>query len=78
MNSPLQWFPLQPAKNWIKSLLIKYSFMLLMLHYFLLVLNFMVLLDPDMLEVGNGGMTVEEYRSHFSIWAIAKVGRETA
>ncbi|EOY21459.1 Alpha-galactosidase isoform 5 [Theobroma cacao] len=28
--------------------------------------------DPDMLEVGNGGMTVEEYRSHFSIWAIAK------
>ncbi|WOH03375.1 hypothetical protein DCAR_0622772 [Daucus carota subsp. sativus] len=28
--------------------------------------------DPDMLEVGNGGMSVEEYRSHFSIWAIAK------
>ncbi|XP_007036954.2 PREDICTED: alpha-galactosidase [Theobroma cacao] len=28
--------------------------------------------DPDMLEVGNGGMTVDEYRSHFSIWAIAK------
>lgn len=28
--------------------------------------------DPDMLEVGNGGMTVEEYRCHFSIWAIAK------
>ncbi|KAJ6296492.1 hypothetical protein OIU78_024359 [Salix suchowensis] len=28
--------------------------------------------DPDMLEVGNGGMTTEEYRSHFSIWAIAK------
>lgn len=26
--------------------------------------------DPDMLEVGNGGMTVEEYRSHFSLWAI--------
>ncbi len=25
--------------------------------------------DPDMLEVGNGGMTVEEYRSHFSLWA---------
>ncbi|KAG2664297.1 hypothetical protein I3760_16G075600 [Carya illinoinensis] len=29
--------------------------------------------DPDMLEVGNGGMTTEEYRAHFSIWAIAKV-----
>jgi len=26
--------------------------------------------DPDMLEVGNGGMTAEEYRSHFSLWAI--------
>jgi alpha-galactosidase len=26
--------------------------------------------DPDMLEVGNGGMTKEEYRSHFSMWAI--------
>ncbi|XP_042440111.1 alpha-galactosidase-like [Zingiber officinale] len=28
--------------------------------------------DPDMLEVGNGGMTTEEYRSHFSIWALVK------
>ncbi|KAL2478884.1 Alpha-galactosidase 2 [Forsythia ovata] len=28
--------------------------------------------DPDMLEVGNGGMTKEEYRSHFSIWALMK------
>ncbi|KAM7482843.1 hypothetical protein LguiB_007426 [Lonicera macranthoides] len=28
--------------------------------------------DPDMLEVGNGGMTTPEYRSHFSIWALAK------
>ncbi|WOK98900.1 alpha-galactosidase [Canna indica] len=28
--------------------------------------------DPDMLEVGNGGMTKEEYRSHLSIWALAK------
>ncbi|KAH9290100.1 hypothetical protein KI387_034217, partial [Taxus chinensis] len=28
--------------------------------------------DPDMLEVGNGGMTLEEYRSHFSIWALIK------
>ncbi len=26
--------------------------------------------DPDMLEVGNGGMTMTEYRSHFSLWAI--------
>jgi alpha-galactosidase len=26
--------------------------------------------DPDMLEVGNGGMTTEEYRSHFSLWAL--------
>jgi len=26
--------------------------------------------DPDMLEVGNGGMTADEYRVHFSLWAI--------
>ncbi|GAA2062330.1 hypothetical protein GCM10009801_05350 [Streptomyces albiaxialis] len=26
--------------------------------------------DPDMLEVGNGGMTDTEYRTHFSMWAI--------
>jgi alpha-galactosidase len=26
--------------------------------------------DPDMLEVGNGGMTGTEYRSHFSLWAM--------
>ncbi len=26
--------------------------------------------DPDMLEVGNTGMTDDEYRSHFSLWAI--------
>src|SRR5207249_6399831 len=25
--------------------------------------------DPDMLEVGNGGMSTTEYRSHFSLWA---------
>ncbi|QDH25922.1 glycoside hydrolase family 27 protein [Neokomagataea tanensis] len=25
--------------------------------------------DPDMLEVGNGGMTEAEERSHFSLWA---------
>jgi alpha-galactosidase len=28
--------------------------------------------DPDMLEVGNGGMTDTEYRLHFSLWALAK------
>jgi len=28
--------------------------------------------DPDMLEVGNGGMTNTEYVSHFSLWAISK------
>jgi alpha-galactosidase len=44
--------------------------------------------DPDMLEVGNGGMTDTEYRSHFSLWAIMaaplligadlrKVGKDT-
>ncbi len=26
--------------------------------------------DPDMLEVGNGGMTDSEYLAHFSLWAI--------
>ncbi|MCE4554300.1 glycoside hydrolase family 27 protein [Roseateles cellulosilyticus] len=26
--------------------------------------------DPDMLEIGNGGMTVTEYESHFSLWAM--------
>jgi alpha-galactosidase len=25
--------------------------------------------DPDMLEIGNGGMTTTEYRTHFSLWA---------
>ncbi|MDX3101897.1 NPCBM/NEW2 domain-containing protein [Nonomuraea angiospora] len=25
--------------------------------------------DPDMLEVGNGGMSDTEYRSHFGLWA---------
>lgn len=27
-----------------------------------------------MLEVGNGGMTNDEYVVHISLWAIAKVG----
>jgi alpha-galactosidase len=26
--------------------------------------------DPDMLEVGNGGLTDVEYRAHFSLWAM--------
>ncbi|KAL1803541.1 hypothetical protein DCAR_0935230 [Daucus carota subsp. sativus] len=28
--------------------------------------------DPDMLEIGNGGMTYDENVVHFSIWAISK------
>uniref|UniRef100_A0A7S4IS01 Alpha-galactosidase n=1 Tax=Vannella robusta TaxID=1487602 RepID=A0A7S4IS01_9EUKA len=28
--------------------------------------------DPDMLEVGNGGMTTTEYISHFSLWSLMK------
>ncbi|KDP40460.1 hypothetical protein JCGZ_24459 [Jatropha curcas] len=28
--------------------------------------------DPDMLEVGNGGMKYNEYVVHFSIWAVSK------
>ena len=26
--------------------------------------------DPDMLEVGNGGMTDDEYRTHMSLWCL--------
>ncbi len=26
--------------------------------------------DPDMLEVGNGGMTTTEYRAHFTMWCM--------
>jgi alpha-galactosidase len=26
--------------------------------------------DPDMLEVGNGGMSISEYQAHFSLWCI--------
>ena len=26
--------------------------------------------DPDMLEVGNGGLTTEEYKTHFSLWCM--------
>ena len=28
--------------------------------------------DPDMLEVGNGGMTTVESQAHFALWAILK------
>jgi alpha-galactosidase len=28
--------------------------------------------DPDMLEVGNGGMTVNEYQAQFAIWSVVK------
>lgn len=28
--------------------------------------------DPDMLEVGNGDLTVEETRTHFALWALMK------
>jgi alpha-galactosidase len=26
--------------------------------------------DPDMLEIGNGGMSSEEYRTHMSLWSL--------
>lgn len=26
--------------------------------------------DPDMLEVGDGGMSADEYKTHFSLWAM--------
>ncbi len=26
--------------------------------------------DPDMLEIGNGGMTTDEYKTHFSLWCM--------
>ena len=28
--------------------------------------------DPDMLEVGNGHMTTDEYRTHFSLWCLLR------
>jgi hypothetical protein len=27
--------------------------------------------DPDMLEIGNGGMSIDEYKTHLSLWAMA-------
>ena len=26
--------------------------------------------DPDMLEIGNGGMSADEYRVHMSLWSM--------
>jgi len=28
--------------------------------------------DPDMLEVGNEGLSLDEQKSHFAMWAFAK------
>jgi alpha-galactosidase len=28
--------------------------------------------DPDMLQVGNGRLTIDEQKSHFSLWAALK------
>lgn len=28
--------------------------------------------DPDMLEIGNGGLTLEEEKTHFALWAVSK------
>jgi alpha-galactosidase len=28
--------------------------------------------DPDMLEVGNGGLSLEEEKTHFALWAVMK------
>jgi alpha-galactosidase len=28
--------------------------------------------DPDMLEIGNGGMTDDEYRTHMGVWAMLR------
>ena len=29
--------------------------------------------DPDMLEIGNEGLTTTECETHFSLWALMKV-----
>ncbi|KAJ5837124.1 Aldolase-type TIM barrel [Penicillium robsamsonii] len=34
--------------------------------------NFWGYPDPDMLEVGNGDLTIEENRAHFALWAVMK------
>lgn len=57
----------QIAASWdrIKEILNENSFY--MNH-----VNFYGHSDPDMLEVGNGKLTIEENRSHFALWAIMK------
>ncbi|OQD60188.1 hypothetical protein PENPOL_c026G04470 [Penicillium polonicum] len=34
--------------------------------------NFWSYPDPDMLEIGNGDLTIEENRAHFALWAVMK------
>lgn len=34
--------------------------------------NFWGYPDPDMLEVGNGNLTLAENRAHFALWAMMK------
>ncbi|KOS41801.1 hypothetical protein ACN38_g7318 [Penicillium nordicum] len=34
--------------------------------------NFWSYPDPDMLEIGNGDLTIEESRAHFALWAVMK------
>jgi alpha-galactosidase len=55
------------AANWprIKEILNENSF-------YMNYVNFYGHSDPDMLEVGNGALTIEENRSHFALWAIMK------
>lgn len=45
----------------------------LMIFYLFLFFYVICVTDPDMLEIGNGGMTKNEYIVHFSLWAISKV-----
>ena len=28
--------------------------------------------DPDMLEIGNGGLSLTQQKTHFSLWAMIK------
>lgn len=28
--------------------------------------------DPDMLEIGNGGLSHDEEKTHFALWALVK------
>ena len=73
VNSPWQWAP-QVGNSWRTTGDINDSY-----GSMLSIFNQNVWLypysgpgawnDPDMLEVGNGGMTSTEYRSEFSLWA---------